>query len=257
MSNELAVQWPTERVGMPVNWTRVLVAVLYLFVALPFASAMASTIYQHVVSPDTRVFAGHWLAIIAGAILLALAYGTYHFARVLVSQLVPGRLRIIGVAIVNTRDTPAGRVYEFTGAGRLRTVSLFSGILVLAVPFLSLLLKPFRTKLPGTRFKKDAHKLLYLDEENQIALAAEKCRGGAAVLLDEDLTYLRFPSQQDQQLLLMALRSVQGVVARNPERLQEITQGIEARELENGKKRLARVRQCAPINQQDVHAQGR
>jgi len=259
MSNELAVQWPAGRVGLPVNWTRVLLAVLSLLVMLPFATTMAESIYQYVVSPEVRMFASQWAIIIAGVLLLALVVGVYHAVRVLLSQLVSGHLRIIAVAIANTRDTAAGRVYEFTGAGRLRTVNLLRLLVSLTVPIFGWLLKPFRKKLPSSRFKKNAHKLLYLDEENHIALAAETCRGGAAVLLDEDLTYLRFPSQQDQQLLLMALRSVQDVVARTPGRLQEIIKGIEDRERENqeGKKRRARVREHVTTKPQDVHAQGR
>jgi len=223
------------------NWMGMLLPALGLLWLIPFTQTMAWLFYQRFGVSDALPL------IFIGAGLLVLFYGIYHFANMLYRQLFPGRLRIIAVAIVNTRDTPVGRVYEFIGAGKRRTWGLFDwlfGLLSLVIPLFSLLARLVGVKRrTGPRparalFKKNAAPPLYLDEARQIALAAETARGGAVVLLDENLTPLRLASEQDRQLLRMALQSVQASVARNPERLQAMMAGIEERE--DGKKRRAR-----------------
>jgi len=54
-----------------------------------------------------------------------------------------------------------------------------------------------------------SHKILYLDETQDIAIAAEKCWGGGAVLLDENLTHLRLNKEEKKQLLASILRPLQ------------------------------------------------
>jgi len=243
MSNALDVQWPSGRVGLPVNWTGMLLPAFGLLWLVSFADMTARIFYQYlVVSAVGSV-------IFAGVGLLVLAFGILHFANRLYRQIFPGRLRIIAVAIVNTRDTPVGRVYEFIGAGKQRTWGLrdwLLGLLGLIIPLFALLARLVGVKRRAgprparTLFKKNAPPPLYLDKARQIALAAETARGGAVVLLDEHLTHLRLASEQDRQLFLMSLRSVQAAVARNPERLQAMMAGIEERENEGGKKRRGR-----------------
>jgi len=243
MSNALDVQWPGGRVGLPLNWTGMLLPVLGLLWLIPLANATAWLFYQRLGVSDALPLS------FIGAGLLVIVYGIYHFAKTLYRQIFPGPLRIIAVAIVNTRDTAVGRVYEFIGAGKRRTWGLrdwLFGLLSLVIPLFALLARLLGVKRrAGPRparalFKKNAPPPIYLDQARQIALAAEATRSGAVVLLDENLTPLRLASEQDRQLLLMSLRSVQAAVARNPERLQAMMAGIEERENEGGKKRRAR-----------------
>jgi len=250
MGNVLDVQWPSGRVGLPVKWTGMVLPALCLLWLVSFTNMTARIFYRYLVVPDVGS------VIFIGAGLLVLAFGILHFAKTLYRQIFPGPLRIIAVAIVNTRDTPVGRVYEFIGAGKRRTWGLFDwlfGLLSLIIPLFALL-----TRLVGVKrragprparalFKKNAPPLLYLDQARQIAIAAQTTRGGAVVLIDEELTHLRLPSEQDRQLFLMSLRSLQAAVARNPERLQAIMAGIEERELVNQSGKKQRARQSGPV----------
>jgi len=245
MGNVLEVQWPSGRVGLPVKWMSMVLPALGLLWLVSFTDMTARIFYQRLGVSNALPLS------FIGAGLLVMVYGNYHFAKTLYRQIFPGPLRIIAVAIVNTRDTAVGRVYEFIGAGKRRTWGLFDwlfGLLSLVIPLFALLARLVGVKRrTGPRparalFKKNAPPLLYLDKARQIAIAAQTTRGGAVVLIDEELTHLRLPSEQDRQLFLMSLRSVQAAVARAPERLQAIVAGIEERELANpsGKKRRAR-----------------
>jgi len=243
MSNELDVQWPGGRVGLPVNWMGLLLPALGLVWLISLTNVTAMLFYQRLEGADALPL------IFIGAGLLVMVYGNYHFAKMLYRQIFPGPLRIIAVAIVNTHDSHIGRVYEFIGAGKRRTWGLLGGLFgffSLIIPFFALLTRLLGVKrrpwpgLARAGFKKNAPSLLYLDQARHIALAAQTVQGGAVVLLDEELTHLRLPSEQDRQLLLMSLRSLQAGFTRNPERLQAMMAAIEERENQSGNKRRAR-----------------
>jgi len=249
MGNVLDVQWPAGRVGLPVNLRGMVLPALGLLWLLSLTDVTARIFYQRLGVSNALPLS------FIGAGLLVMVYGNYHFAKTLYRQIFPGPLRIIAVAIVNTRDTAVGRVYEFIGAGKRRTWGLFDwlfGLLGLIIPLFALLTRLTGLRRSGpkparARFKKNAPPLLYLDKARQIAIAAQTTRGGAVVLIDEELTHLRLPSEQDRQLFLMSLRSLQAAVARAPERLQAIMAGIEERELVNQSGKKQRARQSGPV----------
>jgi len=170
-----------------------------------------------------------------------MTWAFYFLAKQLFSRILPGRIQIVGVEVVESYDARAlvgllGRAYWFKGAAVARVLSVLP---FTALPVSAGLRKDPVQKLNHSRFKQKNHRILWLDEKKQIALAAENLTGGGAMLLDEDLTHLRWISREDRQKLLASLREVQRAVDKDPRRLRKIIRGIKAVEWENysGKKR--------------------
>gem|GEM_PF-4575335 len=87
-------------------------------------------------------------------------------------------------------------------------------------------------RLNFSKFKKNAHTILWLDQQRKIAIAAERglSDGGGAVLLDKDLHYLKLSSEQDKRRLLAALQEEQAKIMASPELLDKISNGIKIAE---------------------------
>jgi len=147
----------------------------------------------------------------------------YILSAALFLRISPGRIQIIAVEITEKQHNLIGDVfYWFKGAKIARIIKLLPFI----VPPISLaLIHAPEQRFNCSAFRKKSHKILYLDEGRHIAIAAEKCWRGGAVLLDENLTHLRL-NKQDKQQLLASLRKLQKELARNPERLNKIVSGI-------------------------------
>jgi len=150
------------------------------------------------------------------------------WARDFFARILPGRIRIVAVRIVRQPNPtgwkgyiPKGQ-YGFSGATIARIIRQLPAI---APPATLVFLRCEFQRINFTNFGRKPHKLLYLDERRHIAIAAEKCWRGGAVLLDENLTYLRL-NKQDKQQLLASLRKLQKDLARNPERLNKIIKAI-------------------------------
>jgi len=176
-----------------------------------------------------------------GMLFPLLAWVFYKLCKDFFSRVLPGRIQIVGVEIVKSHDPRAligmlGREYWFKGASIARIVGFvpFAG-----APASITLRKDAAQRLNQSRFRKKNHKLLWLDEKKQIALAAENIKGGGAMLLDEDLTHLRWIGKKDRQTLLASLRKAQHIVDKDPRKLRKILRGIKAVEWENysGKKK--------------------
>jgi len=226
--NVLEVELPKKWIRIPFkNWvcTGIVSVYMSLFGALGIAGIwlVALDILDILSGEQTLVFTSeNW-----PFLFLPLVIWVFYFkAKLLFSRILPAPIQIVGVEIIESCDARwghLGRYYWFKGASIARVLAL--------LPFANLpislaLKKDPEQRLNRTRFGNKNHKILWLDEKQQIALAAENRLGGGAVLLDEDLTYLRWISQKDRQKLLTSLQTVQADVAKDRRKLRKIIWGI-------------------------------
>jgi len=163
--------------------------------------------------------------------LISLGFFLFSFLwmRSFLPRILPGKVNIIAVKILKKQYVrfgisywSNGTFYFFRGGEIARIIQHLP---YLAPPVTLSLYRCLLQKLNFSKFGKKSHKILYLDEKRQIALAAEKCWGGGAVLLDENLTHLRLNKQEKQQLLINLHRQ-QKVLIQDPDRLKRIIEAI-------------------------------
>jgi len=138
------------------------------------------------------------------------------------ARILPGRIQIIAVKIVKKKRGLVSSYYWFKGGKVAHIIKL---IPYLAPPVSLTIRGSIFEKLNFSKFRNRSHKILYLDEKRQIALAAEKCRGGGAVLLDEDLTHLKL-NEREKRELVTSLKKEQEILAKDRQRLNQIIKAI-------------------------------
>jgi len=222
MSNVLDVKLPRKRIRIP--FILPLTLGFFVYVSMLLFLSLGS-IYLIILDIFFIFEKGEWLSaeeFLFWLLCPFLYLFTFILTRNFLARLLPGKIQIIAVKIVKKKPDPIGTFYWFIGgsiAKIIQSLANFAPPLTLSFSGCILL------KLNFSRFSKKSHKILYLDEKRNIALAAEKCWGGGAVLLDEELKFLRLNKREKQQLL-SHLRTQQIALTKDAKRLNIIIKAI-------------------------------
>jgi len=228
MSNVLDVKLPRKRMrlafSLPLTVYFTFFHVVFGVLGIGGFLLSSSVLLSHLLRQEWPSSSDWFMWFVTIGVLLFFLF----WARDFVPRILPGRVQIVAVRIIRQQNTAGWRgfmpkgSYGFSGARIARIIQQLPAI---APPATLIFLRCEFQRINFTKFGKKPHKILYLDEKRQIALAAEKCWGGGAVLLDENLTHLRL-SRQEKQQFLTSLRIEQAILGKSPERLNTIVKSI-------------------------------